>query len=295
MKDKKLQVFVSSTYTDLIKERQAAVEAILSSGNIPAGMELFSAGDESQMTVIERWIDESDIYLLILGGRYGSIDIKTGKSYTQLEYEYAMEKNKPLFSVVINNSIIEERVKKMGLVAIEQHNPKALELFRSSVLKNLVKFWDDTKDIKIAIHETLSEFGYRKELIGWIRGDNSVDTTILAEQIARLTKENFELTSKLSNPETNSNSLYAGLSFSQLEGLLKEEGIEISQKKINLLDFMITNGASLARNISSAIFNREGINKLMKYRLIESDDMGRVKFTEAGHSFYLKCIVASKS
>lgn len=52
MKDKKLQVFVSSTFTDLKEERQAAVEAILSSGNIPAGMELFSAGDESQMTVI---------------------------------------------------------------------------------------------------------------------------------------------------------------------------------------------------------------------------------------------------
>lgn len=70
MKDKKLQVFVSSTYTDLIQERQAAVQAILSAGHIPARMELFSAGDESQMTVIKRWIDESDVYLLILGSRY---------------------------------------------------------------------------------------------------------------------------------------------------------------------------------------------------------------------------------
>ena len=46
---KKLQVFVSSTFTDLIKEQQAAVEAILTSGHIPAGMELFTAGDESQL------------------------------------------------------------------------------------------------------------------------------------------------------------------------------------------------------------------------------------------------------
>ena len=84
MKDKKLQVFVSSTYTDLKEERQAAVEAILSSGHIPAGMELFAAGDESQMTVIERWIDESDIYLLILGGRYGSVDKKKEKAILNL-------------------------------------------------------------------------------------------------------------------------------------------------------------------------------------------------------------------
>ena len=37
---KKLQVFVSSTYEDLKQERQTAVEAILTAGHIPAGMEL---------------------------------------------------------------------------------------------------------------------------------------------------------------------------------------------------------------------------------------------------------------
>jgi len=86
---KKLQVFVSSTYEELKNERQAAVEAILTAGHIPAGMELFTAGDESQMEVIKQWIDESDVFLLILGARYGSIEPTTGKSYIQLEYEYA--------------------------------------------------------------------------------------------------------------------------------------------------------------------------------------------------------------
>jgi len=81
---KKLQVFISSTYSDLREERQAAVEAVLTAGHIPAGMELFSAGDETQMSVIRRWIDESDVFMLILGGRYGSIERKTMKSYTQL-------------------------------------------------------------------------------------------------------------------------------------------------------------------------------------------------------------------
>ena len=38
--ERKLQVFVSSTYSDLIEERQAAVQAILTAGHIPAGMEL---------------------------------------------------------------------------------------------------------------------------------------------------------------------------------------------------------------------------------------------------------------
>ena len=67
MLKKKLQVFVSSTYLDLKSERQTAVEAILKSGHIPAGMELFSAGNDSQLDTIRRWIDESDVYMLILG------------------------------------------------------------------------------------------------------------------------------------------------------------------------------------------------------------------------------------
>src|SRR5207245_6873855 len=98
---KRLQIFVSLTFTDLIPERQAAVEAILIAGHIPAGMELFTAGDESQMQVIKRWIDESDVFLLILGGRYGSIEARSQKSYIHLEYEYAVKQRKPLFAVVI--------------------------------------------------------------------------------------------------------------------------------------------------------------------------------------------------
>jgi len=51
---KRLQVFVSSTFSDLRDERQAAVEAILVAGHIPAGMELFTSGDESQMEAIKQ-------------------------------------------------------------------------------------------------------------------------------------------------------------------------------------------------------------------------------------------------
>lgn len=40
--NKKFQVFVSSTYSDLRNERQACVQAILTAGHIPAGIELFS-------------------------------------------------------------------------------------------------------------------------------------------------------------------------------------------------------------------------------------------------------------
>ncbi len=134
-------------------------------------MELFTSGDESQIEVIKQWIGESDIFLLILGGRYGSIESKTDKSYIQLEYEYAIEKKKPLFACVINEGALENRVKSFGSKIIETMNAKKLNEFRALVLSKLVKFWDDTKDIKLAIMETLSCFMRDESLSGWVRAN----------------------------------------------------------------------------------------------------------------------------
>lgn len=297
MKERKLQVFVSSTYTDLKEERQAAVEAILSSGHIPAGMELFSAGDESQMTVIERWIDESDVYLLILGGRYGSIDKKSGKSYTQMEYEYAIHKGKPLFAVVINEKALEDKIKAVGSSVIEKESPKELKIFREEVLNNLVKFWDDKKDIKIAIHETLSDFSYRKELTGWIRGNNSVDTGLLAEEIARLTNENSELRKKI-NTQNNTNALYSNLTYDQIEELLRGEMVNFESKTISLLDYILLNGKQLVTGIIMNRIPKEIVDKLHTYKLITTgptrEGWRGYKFTNDGHNFYLKSLLISE-
>jgi hypothetical protein len=69
---KKYQVFISSTYTDLVQERQIILRSILDLGHIPSGMELFSAADEEQVAYIKKIIDECDYYVLVIGGRYGS-------------------------------------------------------------------------------------------------------------------------------------------------------------------------------------------------------------------------------
>ncbi|MFM8306490.1 MAG: DUF4062 domain-containing protein, partial [Microcystis aeruginosa] len=139
---KKLQVFISSTYTDLLPERQAAVEAILRAGHIPAGMELFAAGDKSQMEIIKRWIDDSDVFLLILGGRYGSIEPESGKSYVQIEYEYALSRNKACFAYVIHNDELGRRGQQDYEKFREIRNKEKLENFRKTVTDNrIVRFW----------------------------------------------------------------------------------------------------------------------------------------------------------
>ncbi|HVA48724.1 MAG TPA: DUF4062 domain-containing protein [Pirellulales bacterium] len=190
---RRLQVFVSSTYHDLIEERQAAVEAILAAGHIPAGMELFPSCDASQLQVIKEWIDESDVYLLIFGGRYGSIEPETGKSYSQLEFEYALQTNKPLFSCVIKDDALEHRTMERGRAVLELGNPSALQHFREIVTGKTVRFWSDAKDIKIIVGETLGHFSRREDLVGWVRPTERANISALADEIARLSKENSDL------------------------------------------------------------------------------------------------------
>lgn len=194
---RKLQVFISSTYTDLISDRQAAVSATLKAGHIPAGMELFTAGDKSQMQTIQRWIDESDVYMLILGGRYGSIEPTSGKSYTELEFDYAVSRGKPLFSVVIDKEALENRVKNNGSHYIERENPNLLKSFEEKVLSNISSFFSDEKDIRLCVYESLSEFAANRLLQGWVSASEIEDASLLHDELRTLRAENETLKAQI--------------------------------------------------------------------------------------------------
>src|SRR5580658_3275830 len=102
MDDIRYQVFVSSTYTDLKEERQAVIHTIIEANCIPAGMELFPAVDEEQLDFIKRVIDDCDYYLLIIGGRYGSVS-EVGISYTEQEYDYAVKRGLKVIALLHEN------------------------------------------------------------------------------------------------------------------------------------------------------------------------------------------------
>lgn len=228
---KKLQVFISSTFTDLIEERQAAVGAILKAGHIPAGMELFTAGDRSQMTTIKEWIDESDVYMLILGGRYGTIEKGSGISYTELEYNYALELGKPLFAVVITEQALENKIRLHGTSFGEKENPKELAMFRDKVLSNISSFFEDHKDIKLCVHESLADFSSKRELKGWISGVEVVETRPLFEEIQKLSEENKSLRETIASLERKNaqvaNKESAAEGFSELLKILRAIDIKV--------------------------------------------------------------------
>lgn len=87
----KRTVFISSTYDDLKEERRKIWEALEKYDVIVKGMEAFGARKEDPLTTCMTEVDQSDIYIGIFGLRYGSEEPKLKKSYTQLEYERAVE------------------------------------------------------------------------------------------------------------------------------------------------------------------------------------------------------------
>lgn len=97
------QVYISSTYLDLIEERKSAIEAILTTNCIPIGLEMFTANsdDTSVWEAIKSLINKSDIFLLIIGSRYGTLttdEYGATLSCVEREYNYAKSLGKPILA-----------------------------------------------------------------------------------------------------------------------------------------------------------------------------------------------------
>ena len=238
---RKLQVFVSSTYNDLIFERQAAVESILRAGHIPAGMELFAAGSESQLDIIRRWIDGSDIYMLLLGGRYGSIEPNSGLSYTEIEYRYAMEQNKPIFAVILSDTFIQEKVKDKGTSIVELAERNKLASFEELVKKKISRYANDKSEIRLSVLESMLDIQSRYTLKGWVREDQIPDVSELINQITELKDKNRELEGQLKVYDSAITNKIGEFSFEEIKNALQKVLINVPVK--------VTNGDALTTNV----------------------------------------------
>ena len=137
---RKFSIFISSTYEDLKKERQALVGVALENNFIPVGMEQFHAAPTSQWNVITKMIDECDFYLLVIGARYGSIDEETGISYTEKEYNYAKTKGLPVLVLIKQPSAISER-EKSGMFKMKWFQMKfEISIGNLPLLRQIKKF-----------------------------------------------------------------------------------------------------------------------------------------------------------
>ncbi len=189
---KRYQVFVSSTYVDLREERARVMQSLLEMNCIPAGMELFPATDDDAWSLIKRVIDESDYYILILAGRYGSLDSQ-GMGFTEKEYQYAVEKKKPVLGFLHSN------IQKLAFENSEPTEPgrRKLRAFYELVKKSKhVKHWENAAELAGCVTIGMVHLMSYADAVGWIRANELPSDDILTETI-RLQKRVQELEKQL--------------------------------------------------------------------------------------------------
>lgn len=184
--DKRYQVFVSSTFKDLEEERQEVMHALLELDGMPAGMELFPAANETQWNLIKKVIDDCDYYVLILGGRYGSVG-PDGLSYTEMEYRYALSIGKPTIAFLHRNP---------GKIASEKSESSdegrtKLSQFRALVEMKLCKHWETPQELGSVVSRSLIQLIKSNPAVGWVRANELADREATMEllQLRRRVEE----------------------------------------------------------------------------------------------------------
>ena len=196
MPDKrKFSIFISSTYEDLKEERQALIGVALENNFIPVGMEQFHAAPATQWDVITKMIDECDFYLLMIGGRYGSIDDTVGISYTEKEYDYAKSKGIPVIALIMRSEAI--TVDKQDY-SDEKHDKfekmRMLDAFRDKVMNggNTVDFYGSVTELKYVASPSLrNAIEYADRNAGWVRYKDVAD--IINEQVDERNRVNIKI------------------------------------------------------------------------------------------------------
>jgi hypothetical protein len=189
--DRRYQVFISSTFMDLKDERREAMMALLESDAIPAGMELFQAANDDQWTYIKQVIDQCDYYILIVGGRYGSVN-DAGVSFTELEYDYAVSQRKAVMT------FIKDGVEDLPAKHVEDSADGRAKLaaFRAKVMKGrMCRSFRTSAELGAYVTRSYIYAKKTSPAEGWVPGrlaltpEIQTELVTLREKVASLTVE----------------------------------------------------------------------------------------------------------
>lgn len=165
------QVFVSSTYQDLKRERAEVIDSLLQLDCIPIGMELFPSSDLEQLTYIRSLIDNCDYYIVISAGKYGSTD-KDGISFTEREFEYAVEASIPVLAFVHDDvsSLKSSQTEK------SEDKQKKLSSFHNRLREDrVISYYRSPEDLAGRVSRSIAKIKKTHPRAGWIKADKNTD------------------------------------------------------------------------------------------------------------------------
>lgn len=248
------KVFVSSTFEDLREERSEVQKALLRARCFPIGMELFPSTDEDTWEFIKRQIADSDYYLVVIAGRYGSTDAG-GTSFTEKEYNYAREIGKPLLAFVhADRSRIEARKTEL-----DGDGQKRLAAFIAKVrARPLVAAYETPHELGLQVLASITELKERNPAVGFVRADQAADY----KKYAALLEENASLRSQIAASARNSGGPFRG-AFEKIEISLR---LLRPQHEPEVRKFAIS-WAAIFLLVADRIIGGTAMNSSMKDRL----------------------------
>ena len=179
MAGKRFQVFISSTYLDLKSERERVLRTLAECNYIAAGMEFFPAIDEEQFNFIKTVIDDFDYYVAIIGAKYGTV-ASDGYSYSEKEYDYAVQNAIPVIA------LLRENISSLDAEKLESEVSKRdmLERFRARLSTGrLVSYWNDETELCYRLINSLATTARKYPRDGWVRGGKETREELLTKII----------------------------------------------------------------------------------------------------------------
>jgi hypothetical protein len=122
--------------------------------------------------------EESDYYIVIVAGRYGTIGPK-GKSYTEMEYDYAVEQGVPILGFLRKD--IDEIQSKY--VDSEKKKRAHLLAFRKKVLSRTCRKFESSAELGMAVMQSLAYEARVRPRTGWVRADQARSAEDRAREI----------------------------------------------------------------------------------------------------------------
>ena len=197
----RVNIFVSSTCYDLSQIRDDLKRCIIDLGHNPILSEIKDFPIDPMKSNSENCINainnEADIFVLIIGNRYGSV-LETGKSITNTEFIAALSKGIPIYTFSLK--------KMTAILPVWESNPNA-------DYSNIV---DSNK-----VFEFLSDVRKKRGLWNFEFERAQDITEILKAQLSNLFHEALIVKRKIEDPDIND--LYAKISSKAVDILIKKD------------------------------------------------------------------------
>lgn len=184
----RVPVFVSSTYKDLELHRAEVERRLVGLEQIVKGMEFFGSSPDTPIETCFKQISECKLLILLVGAAYGSVHPDSKKSFTELEYEFAIKSNIPILVYLAD---MNSPTVGISLSGVDTVHMAELNAFKDRLTKtHTVSFFTSIDDLGKRIEHDVPEI---------LRNVNNIKVNVqkldenVTDEMLRKGAEKFEL------------------------------------------------------------------------------------------------------